>query len=109
MDNLSNNFHASIQWCPSKGGGGNVTAALREPSELRLELMGQGATEAHHNALPEHVDAVVQVLYAHQVIPVRHVNTTIYAFSDEVLSTRLDLRLPYSNGTNQAMKLMKHR
>ena len=50
--------------------------------------MGQGVTEAHHNALPEHIDAVVQMLYAQQIIPVRHVNTTIYAFPDEILSTR---------------------
>lgn len=52
---------------------------------MRRELVIPGATKAHHNALPEHVNAVIQVLYTHQIILVGHVNTTIDAFSDKIL------------------------
>lgn len=68
MNNFSNDFHAGIKGCPSKGGRGNVTIALEEQSELESELMAQGVLRAHHDTLPEHINAVIQMLYAHQVI-----------------------------------------
>ena len=52
---------------------------------MRRELMKSDATKAHHNALPKHVNAVIQVLYIHQIIRVEHVNIIINAFSDEIL------------------------
>ena len=76
---------------------------------MRRELMGPGATNAHHNALPEHVNTVIQVLYTHQIIRIRHVSTIIDAFSEEVLSDWSELHLHRGNETNQAVELMKYR
>lgn len=107
MNNLGNDFHASIERCTSEGGRSYIATALHEPSGSVSQLIAYGSAKTHHYALPKHVNAMVQVLDSHQVVRIRHVNTTIYALSNEILLGWSELHFTCGNLTDQAMKLME--
>lgn len=47
--------------------------------------------ESHHDALPKHINTMIQMLYAKKIVSIGHVHSAVYALSDQILSSLLEL------------------